>query len=93
LVSVVDDTSVIVIRAPAGQVALTCGGAAMVAAGTDAPRAEAQADAQDGTLLGKRYVDEAETVQVLVTKAGRGTLALDGAVLAVQAAKSLPSSD
>ena len=31
-----------------------------------------------GTQIGKRYVDDADTIQLLCTKAGQGTLALDG---------------
>jgi hypothetical protein len=46
-----------------------------------------------GTQIGKRYVDEADTFQVLCTKAGGGTLALDGKPLVIQAAKPLPASD
>ena len=46
-----------------------------------------------GTQIGKRYVDEADTIQVLCTKAGSGTLALDGKALQIQAAKPLPASD
>jgi hypothetical protein len=47
----------------------------------------------DGTQIGKRYVDEADTIQLLCTKAGSGTLALDGTPLLIQAAKPLPASD
>jgi hypothetical protein len=43
--------------------------------------------------LGKRYVDEAGTIEVLCTKPGDGALALDGQPLEVKSAKPLPSSD
>ena len=46
-----------------------------------------------GTQIGKRYVDDADTIQLLCTKAGQGTLALDGNPLQIQAAKPLPASD
>ena len=46
-----------------------------------------------GTLLGKRYADEASGLELLCTKAGVGTLTLDGSVLDVKSAKPLPSSD
>jgi hypothetical protein len=48
---------------------------------------------RDGTLLGKRYADEDLGVEVLCTKAGTGTLALDGTPLPIKAAKPLPASD
>jgi hypothetical protein len=108
LVSAVDSTAVIVIRAPAAECTLTCGGVAMAApdqagtgqagtgqAGTVQPVPAAQPDPSlmGGTQIGKRYVDEADTIQVLCTKAGHGTLALDGKPLVLQAAKPLPASD
>jgi hypothetical protein len=93
LVSAVDSTAVIVIKAPAGEWTLTCGGAAMVAAGEQAPAAEPDPSLMGGTQIGKRYVDEADTFQVLCTKGGGGTLALDGKPLTIQSAKPLPASD
>jgi hypothetical protein len=93
LVSAVDSTAVIVIRAPAGQCTLTCGGVAMVAPGEAAAGGQADPSLMGGTMIGKRYVDEAGTIQLLCTKAGGGTLALDGRPLLVQAAKPLPASD
>lgn len=46
-----------------------------------------------GTLLGKRYTDVATGIEVLCTKAGTGTLSLDGRPLDLKEAKPLPSSD
>ena len=93
LVSAVDATAVIIIRAPARECTLTCGGVTM--AGADEPVVSAEPDPSlmGGTQIGKRYVDEADTLQVLCTKAGDGTLALDGKPLVIQAAKPLPASD
>jgi len=93
LVSAVDSTAVVVIRAPAGECALTCGGVAMVSADETAAPAEPDPSLMGGTQIGKRYVDEADALQVLCTKAGEGTLALDGKPLVIQAAKPLPASD
>jgi hypothetical protein len=93
LVSAVDTTAVIVIKASAGECTLTCGGAAMVAAGEPFSAVEPDPSLMGGTQIGKRYVDEADTFQVLCTKAGGGTLALDGKPLVIQAAKPLPASD
>jgi hypothetical protein len=93
LVSAVDSTTVIVIRAPAVECTLTCGGVAMASAGGPVAAGEPDPSLMGGTQLGKRYVDEADTIQVLCTKAGDGTLALDGKPLVIQAAKPLPASD
>ena len=93
LVSAVDSTAVIVIRAPEGECMLTCGGVAMAAPDEPVPAAETDPSLMDGTQIGKRYVDEADTIQVLCTKAGSGTLALGGKPLLIQAAKPLPASD
>jgi hypothetical protein len=74
----------IVIRAPGGDVELTCAGAAL----------SAEAVALDADLLvGKRYGDPDDTVELLCTAAGSGPLAINGVELAERAAKSLPSSD
>jgi hypothetical protein len=93
LVSAVDGTAVIVIRASAGEATLTCGGVPMTAPDEAAAAAEPDPSLMGGTQIGKRYVDEADTIQVLCTKAGTGTLALDGKPLLIQAAKPLPASD
>jgi len=93
LISAVDETSVIVTKAPAGEAVLTCGGLEMYPKGGQAHQGEADPAQLDGSLLGKRYVDEAGTTEVLCTKGGKGTLALNGSPLAIQAAKPLPASD
>lgn len=93
LASAVDATQVIITKAPTDDVELTCGGVPMVAKGAPAPEATADPAQQGGTLLGKRYVDAAGTIEVLVTKPGEGSLALGGEVLAQAGAKTLPSSD
>jgi hypothetical protein len=93
LVSVIDSTAVIVIRAPAAECMLTCGGVVMAAPDESVPAADPDPSLMGGTQIGKRYVDEADTIQLLCTKAGAGTLALDGKPLLIQAAKPLPASD
>ena len=90
--SAVCTTEVIVVKG-AGAVELSCGGSPMVAAGSAERSGEPSTDACGGALLGKRYGDPDETVEVLCTKAGDGTLALGGVPLAVKAAKPLPASD
>ena len=93
LVSAVDSTAVIVIKAPAEEGTLTCGGVAMAAPDEVPAAAQADPSLMGGTQIGKRYVDDADTIQLLCTKAGQGTLELDGSPLQIQAAKPLPASD
>jgi hypothetical protein len=45
------------------------------------------------TLIGKRYVDATETVELLCTSSGTGALSCDGAEMVLKAAKPLPASD
>jgi hypothetical protein len=82
------------VRAPAVELDLRCGGAPMVALddprGVEGPPA---AGFDGGTPIGKRYVDEAETVELLCTKAGDGSLSIGEDLLAPKVAKPLPSSD
>lgn len=92
--SVTDTTTVIVVRGPDVDVEITCGGAAMVDSRTDAPDAvPADPSFAAGTLLGKRYEDSAAMIELLCTKAGPSSLALNGELLAVKTAKPLPASD
>ena len=44
-------------------------------------------------LVGKRYTDEAGTIEVLCTKAGTSALSIGDDLLARKDAKPLPSSD
>jgi hypothetical protein len=87
-------TEVIVVRAAADPVELTCCGAPMVDAAS-APAAEPSGAvaAGEGVLLGKRYTDEDTGIEVLCTKPGAGELAVDGRPLVIKGAKPLPSSD
>jgi hypothetical protein len=85
---------VIVVRAPDRPVALTCGGLPMSADAAVQPASGAHNDVdQDGTLLGKRYVDEPTRLEVLCTRPGTGKLAADGRYLTIKAPKALPASD
>jgi hypothetical protein len=93
LASVVDDTTVVVIRAPEGEVSITCGGRQMVADKTATERVAADPDWQAGTALGKRYADDEVGIELLCTKAGQGTLAVNGTALRLKEAKPLPASD
>jgi hypothetical protein len=46
----------------------------------------------DGSAMGKRYVDEGGA-EVLVTKAGAGSLSVGATTLVLKEAKPLPASD
>ncbi|WP_280266205.1 hypothetical protein [Nocardia wallacei] len=93
LESQVCETQVIVIRATDALDKLRCGGAPMV------PIGEKKGAATDldprfagGAALGKRYVHETGA-ELLVTRPGLGTLAVDDTPLEIKQAKALPSSD
>jgi hypothetical protein len=91
--SAVCDGEFVVVRAPSVDVDLGCGGAPLLAGGEAAGGAELDASLGDGTLLGKRYADEASGLELLCTRAGTGSLTIDGAPLTVKAPKPVPSSD
>jgi hypothetical protein len=94
--SQVDTTEVIVVRPPADDIDLQCGGAPMVAVGTEVPEGGSPAAGLDtGSLLGKRYTtdDPEGALELLVTKQGAGTLTAAGVALVLKEAKPLPSSD
>jgi len=92
--SVADSTEVVVVRAPAEQVDLRCGGHPMVPIGDAAGPSEQVAEGFDsGTQVGKRYADDTVGIEVMCTKGGPGSLSLGVDALAIKGAKPLPSSD
>lgn len=93
LQSQVCETQVIVVRSSDSLDDLRAGGVLMIP--LDAEKsAEAQLDPDfaAGTVMGKRYVDDAGA-EVLVTKAGGGTLSVGATPLEQKTAKPLPASD
>lgn len=92
LASTACTTRVVVVRAPGDRSPLIeCGGSPMV---TGAPTAKPAPPAPGAaTLIGKRYVDATETVELLCTSSGTGQLTCDGVAMTLKAAKSLPASD
>lgn len=91
LQSQVCETQVIVVRSADSLDGLCCGGAPMVA--MDAERSgELNPALADGSVMGKRYVDDTGA-EVLVTKAGAGTLSIGDTALSLKEAKPLPASD
>ena len=54
--------------------------------------AELDPNFSDGTVMGKRYVDDSGA-ELLVTKAGAGSLSIGDTPLELKTAKPLPASD
>lgn len=93
LQSQVCDTQVIVVRSAQSLDDLRAGGAPMVP--IDAQKSAdltIDPDFADGNAMGKRYVDD-NGAEVLVTKAGAGTLSIGSTPLSLKEAKPLPASD
>ena len=91
--SAVCETQIMVIKAPAGEFDLQCGGAPMLAPTAAAPAGTQLVPGANETLIGKRYVNADESVELLCTKGGKGALSLNGTPMEVKQAKQLPSSD
>ncbi|HVV29406.1 MAG TPA: hypothetical protein VHC41_00855 [Mycobacteriales bacterium] len=93
--SQVCSTEIIVVRPGKGGVALTCGGHPLVdLTATPAEGLQAASGLDTGSSVGKRYTAEADdTLEVLVTKAGTGTLGDGTTPLVLKEAKPLPASD
>jgi hypothetical protein len=95
LSSPVDTTTVVVIRAPGGDLEVTCAGVRLYDPRGDevAPGGVPDPAQMDGTQLGKRYASDDVGLELLVTRAGKGTLAVNGTPLSLKGAKPLPASD
>lgn len=82
-------TEAVVIKYSGGTI--ECGGLPMA---EDATGEGSPAPGFDGgTVMGKRYVDAAGTVELLCVKPGSGSFALNGVPLLLKEAKPLPASD
>jgi hypothetical protein len=93
LQSQVCDTQVIVVRAADSLDDIRAGGVPMVPIdGEKSADATLDPDFSAGNAMGKRYVDETGA-EVLVTKAGAGTLSIGTTALTLKEAKPLPASD
>ena len=94
LKSAVCDTQVMIIRTVPEPLDLCCGGVPMIEANmatTDGARLDPTF--ADGSLIGKRYIDAQDRVELLCTKGGAGSLSLAAERLQVKQPKALPSSD
>lgn len=88
-------TEVIAIQSPGTDVDLRCGGEPMVDLKAEIPPGKKPAtDLDAGNQIGKRYTTiEVDGLEILVTKAGLGTLAVGEVPLVLKEAKPLPSTD
>jgi hypothetical protein len=92
--SAVCDTELVVVRPPSSAVALQCGGHPMMAHAEAKPAdVVIAADQAAGTQAGKRFADDVSGIELLCTKAGAGSLSIDGRPLGAKEAKKLPASD
>jgi hypothetical protein len=85
-------TECVVVRG-ATEVDLRCGGSPMVPIDDTTTTGAPVAPFDAGTLMGKRYTDEEDSIEVLATKGGEGALSLGDALMIVKGANPLPSSD
>jgi hypothetical protein len=94
LKSAVCSTQIMIIRSPPLSADICCGGLEMLVL-TEQPPPGARLDPAKahGSLIGKRYVDAEDRVEILCTQGGAGSLTLNGALMALKLAKALPSSD
>jgi hypothetical protein len=66
----------------------------MVDATADAGEKGSPAEgAAEGTQMGKRYVNEDESLELLCTKPGAGSIGIGDTLLVLKEAKPLPASD
>jgi hypothetical protein len=94
LFSSVCATELITVRTPAEPIELTIGGAEPVtSAAARTGEGQVLPGHDGGALLGKRYVDDAGTLELMCTKPGPGVPAVGGTLLELKEAKALPSSD
>lgn len=92
--SAVCDAEFVVVRPPKTPASLECGGAPVI------PHGQAKeaggvlsADHSAGSAAGKRYADPETGLEALCSKAGAGSLSVDGRAIAATDAKKLPASD
>jgi len=91
--SAVCDGEFVVVRPPKTAVTLECGGAPVIGHGEARGAGTPSADHSAGAGAGKRYADEESGLEVLCSKAGAGSLSVDGRPIAPKDAKKLPASD
>ena len=92
LKSAVCDGEAMIVKAI--DVMLTCGGAPMLPVDeTAGNNVEPDPEHMYKCLIGKRYVNQDGTLEVLCVKSGEGSFGYDGQMLMGKETKKLPSSD
>ncbi len=87
-------TEGIVVRAPKDSVELRIGGHPALTAAADRNADLVVLEGHDvAALMGKRYTDANDTIELLCTKAGKGGFAIGDVPCEVKGAKALPASD
>ena len=92
LKSAVCDGQIMVLRVPPSPLDIQIGGAPVLL-GVETATATLDPAHANAILTGKRYTDEAETMEFLCTKGGQGSISVNGTTLGIKTAKALPSSD
>ncbi len=94
LKSAICATEIMVVKATSDNLDIRCGGEPVLEMTADGNSGAAiSADFTGGTQVGKRYVNEEESIEILCTKAGEGALSQGDTVLGLKESKALPSSD
>jgi hypothetical protein len=92
--SQVDATEVVVVRPPAADATISCGGHPMIDMSATPAEGLAAVPGSGGTQVGKRYTSpDDDKLELLVTKPGGSALALGATELVLKDAKPLPASD
>ena len=92
LKSSVCETQIMIIKGIPGVHELSCGGLPMIEV-AEAGSGELDPSKAEGTIIGHRYVNVGESLELLCVKGGAGTLFLDAVKLVPKQAKALPTSD
>lgn len=92
--SAVCDGEFVVVRPPKTAVSLECGGHQVIPHAGERAGDLVLSDAHAaGSAAGKRYADPESGLEVLCSKAGAGSLSIDGRPVGATEAKKLPASD
>lgn len=94
LFSAVCTVEMMAVKVPTGDPQLTIGGVAPVSSAAERVAGGSPVAGHDGGVaMGKRYVDQDDTIELLCTKPGPGVPALNGRLLVLKETKALPASD
>ena len=93
LKSVVDSTTLVVVRCGAEELTVVCGGHEMTAEPPGMRLAVVGGSNGEGVLAGKRYTVEGLEVELLCAHAGDHPVTVNGMATVQKSAKPLPASD